>query len=195
MPIAYREKNRQMPGVQEVSVNQWVGAIYKDPANFFAQFAVDPERIFDVYPDVTIVAPEHKEAFLKERTAALAGVSLAERYGWKLDDRVTLEGTFIPGNIEVIIRGFVKDAGYENVLLMRYDYLNEIWDEFSQASTFAIKVKSPEQIAAVIDSIDGTFMNSTAPTKTETEKAFTLGFVAMLGNVRTLVVSISTVRF
>jgi putative ABC transport system permease protein len=193
MPIAYRDKIRQMPGVEEVSVYQWVGAIYKDPANFFAQFAVDPERIFTVYPDVTVVSPDQKEAFAKERAAALVGISLAERYGWKLNDRVTMEGTFIPGNIEVIVRGFVKDAGYENILLMRYDYLNELWDEFSEASTFAIKVKSAEEIPAVIDGIDGTFMNSTAPTKTETEKAFTLGFVSMLGNVRTLVVSISTV--
>jgi putative ABC transport system permease protein len=194
MPIAYRDKIRQMPGVEEVSIYQWVGAVYKDPANFFAQFAVDPDRVFTIFPDVTVVAPEHKEAFLKERTAALAGVSLAERYGWKLGDRVTLEGTFIPGNIEVIIRGFIKDgAGYENVFLMRYDYLNELWNQFSETSTFAIKVKSPEEIAAVIDTIDSTFVNSTAPTKTETEKAFTLGFVSMLGNVRTLVVSISTV--
>lgn len=193
MPISYLERIRNTPGVKQVSTYQWVGAIYKDPANFFAQFAVDPEPFFEVYNDVHVVSPEHKEAFLQEKTAALAGVSLAERYGWKIGDRVTLQGTFFQGDIEVIIRGLMKDAGYENVLVMRYDYLNKLWNDFNETSTFAIKANSAEEIPAVIDSIDGMFINSTAPTKTETEKAFTLGFVSMLGNVRMLVISISTV--
>jgi putative ABC transport system permease protein len=193
MPIAYREKIRHLPGVKDISAYQWVGAIYKDPANFFAQFGVDADHFFDIYTDIHVLDPEQKDAFLKERRAALAGVSVAKRYGWNIGDTVTLQGTFIPGDIAVIIRGFVKDGGSENVLFLRYDYLNELWDNFSQTSTFVIKANSAEDIPAVIDTIDSTFMNSTAPTKTETEKAFVLGFVSMLGNVRSLVVSISTV--
>ncbi len=193
MPIAYRERIRHMPGVKEISAYQWVGAIYKDPAYFFAQFAVDADRFFDIYTDIHVVAPEQKEAFLKERRAGLAGVSLAKRYGWNIGDTVTLRGTFISGDIPVIICGFIKDGGSENVLFLRFDYLNELWNNFDQTSTFVIKVNSAEEIPAVIDTIDGSFINSTAPTKTETEKAFVLGFVSMIGNVRSLVVSISTV--
>ncbi len=192
MPIAYLDRIRSMPGVKAASTYQWVGAVYKDPANFFAQFAVDPEPFFEIFSDVHVLAPEYKEAFLKERTAALAGQKLAERYGWNLGDHVTLQGTFINRDIEVIIRGFIKDGGFENVFVMRYDYLSELWD-FRETSTFAIQAESAEVIPAVIDAIDSTFANSTAPTKTETEKAFTLGFVSMLGNIRTLVVSISSV--
>ena len=193
MPIAYRERIRHMPGVKEISAYQWVGAIYKDPAYFFAQFAVDADRFFDIYTDIHVVAPEQKDAFLKERRAGLAGVSLAKRYGWNIGDTVTLQGTFISGDIPVIICGFIKDGGSENVLFLRFDYLNELWNNFDQTSTFVIKVNSAEEIPAVIDTIDGSFINSTAPTKTETEKAFVLGFVSMIGNVRSLVVSISTV--
>ena len=193
MPIAYRDRIRQMPGVKEVSAYQWVGGIYKDPANFFAQFAVDADRIFDIYTDINPLAPEQKEAFMKERTAALAGVSLAKRYGWNIGDRITLQGTFFPRDIELVICGFVKDGGSENLLLLRYDYLNELWGNFNGASTFAIKARSTEEIPAVIDTVDSTFMSSTAPTKSETEKAFVLGFMSMWGNVRTLVVSVSTV--
>lgn len=193
MPIAYRERIRHMPGVKEISAYQWVGAIYKDPAYFFAQFAVDADRFFDIYTDIHVVAPEQKEAFLKERRAGLAGVSLAKRYGWNIGDTVTLRGTFISGDIPVIICGFIKDGGSENVLFLRFDYLNELWNNFDQTSTFVIKVNSAGEIPAVIDTIDGSFINSTAPTKTETEKAFVLGFVSMIGNVRSLVVSISTV--
>ena len=113
MPIAYRDRIRQVPGVKEVSAYQWVGGIYKDPANFFAQFAVDADRIFDIYTDIHPLAPEQKEAFMKERTAALAGVSLAKRYGWNIGDRITLQGTFFPRDIELVICGFVKDGGSE----------------------------------------------------------------------------------
>jgi putative ABC transport system permease protein len=193
LPIAYREKIRQTPGVVEVSAYQWVGGIYKDPANFFAQFAVDADRFFNVYSDIHTLAPEQKEAFLKEKTAALAGVTLAKRYGWKLGDRVTLQGTFIQANIELVIRGFIQGAGSENMLLLRHDYLNELWNNYDSSGVFAVRARSAEEIPAVIDSIDSMFANSTAPTKTETEKAFVLGFVSMIGNVRTLVVSISTV--
>src|SRR5262249_38064608 len=160
----YREKIRQMPGVTQVSTYQWVGGIYKDPANFFAQFAVDADRFFDVYPDITTVAPEQKDAFQKERTAALAGVSLAKRYGWKLDDRITLQGTFVSSNIELIIRGFIQGGGSENTLLLRHDYLNELWNNYDASGVFAIRVRSAEEIPAVIDAIDGTFVSSTAPT-------------------------------
>src|SRR5262249_41081044 len=151
------------------------------------------DRFFDVYPDITTVAPEQKDAFQKERTAALAGVSLAKRYGWKLDDRITLQGTFVSSNIELIIRGFIQGGGSENTLLLRHDYLNELWNNYDASGVFAIRVRSAEEIPAVIDAIDGTFVSSTAPTKTETEKAFVLGFVSMIGNVRSMVVSISMV--
>jgi putative ABC transport system permease protein len=192
MPIAYRDKIRAIPGVEEVSAYQWFGGVYKDPANFFAQFAVDPEHYFIVYPDIHVVSPDQMDAFKKERSAALVGVTLAKRYGWNLGDRVMLKGTFFP-NIELIIRGFLKDAGSESLFIFRYDYLNEVVKNFNAAGTFAVKVKSADDIAAVAEAIDGTFVNSTAPTKTETEKAFVLGFVSMIGNVRTLVISISTV--
>jgi putative ABC transport system permease protein len=93
----------------------------------------------------------------------------------------------------LIIRGFIKDGGSDNILLLRHDYLNELWNKYNSSGVFVIRVRTPEDIPAVIETIDNTFVSSTAPTKTETEKAFVLGFVSMLGNVRSLVMSISTV--
>src|SRR6476661_10438235 len=141
LPISYREKIRQVPGVTEVSAYQWVGGIYKDPANFFAQFAVDQDRFFTVYPDIHPLDAEQKDAFLKERTAALAGVSLAKRYGWNVGDRITLQGTILAKDINLIIRGFVHDGGSENLLLLRHDYLNELWDNYDGSGVFAIRVR------------------------------------------------------
>ena len=114
---------------------------------------MDADHFFNVYPDIHPLAPEQKEAFMKERTAALAGVSLAKRYGWNLDDRITLKGTFFPSNIELVIRGFIQDAGSENLLLLRHDYLNELWDNYNGSGVFVIRVGAADQISAVIDTI------------------------------------------
>jgi putative ABC transport system permease protein len=193
MPIAYREKIRSLPGVEDISAYQWFGGIYKDPANFFAQFAVDADRLFELYPEYKIDDPPHIRDFIKERTAAVAGVKLAKKYGWKLGDRITLKGTFTTFDVETTIRGFVDGGGSENAYFFHYDYFNELANNAGQVGTLSIKAKSAEDIPAVIDAIDTMFANSTAPTKTESEKAFALSFVSMYGNVRLLVASISTV--
>src|SRR5262249_28809244 len=174
LPISYRDKIRHVPGVKEVSPYQWVGGIYKDPANFFPQFAVDPDCFFEVYSDIHTLSPEQKAAFQKDRTAALAGVSIAKRYGWNIGDTITLQGTFQARNIELVIRGFVTGGGSNNTLYMRHDYLNELWNNYDSSGVFAIRVHSAEQIPAVIETIDNMFVSSTAPTKTETEQAFLL---------------------
>jgi len=193
MPLAYREKIRSVPGVEDVTTFQWFGGIYKDPANFFAQFAVDADRLFAIYPEYKVDDAAHIQDFIKERTAALAGVKLAKKYGWKVGDRVTLKGTFTPFDVETTIRGLVDGGGSENTYYFHYDYFNELFNNSGQIGTLSIKAKSAEDIPAVIDSVDSMFANSTAPTKTESEKAFFLSFVSMYGNVRFLVMSISTV--
>jgi putative ABC transport system permease protein len=193
IPISYKDRIRQVAGVEEVSTYQWFGGVYKDPANFFAQFAVDPVPFFRIYSDIRPLAPEQFEAFVKQRAAALVGVNLARVYGWHIGDRVTLQGTIFPRNMELTIQGFVSGGAGDSVLFFHYDYLNEAMPNLNGASSFVVKARSADEIPLVMDAIDNTFVNSTAPTKTETEKAFVLGFMAMWGNVRTLVVSISTV--
>ena len=193
MPISYRDRIRQVPGVEEVVANQWFGGIYKDPANFFAQFAVDAGTFLEVYSEIQLSEPGQKEAFVKERRAALVGVNLAKTYGWKLGDTVTLEGAIFPFNVETIVRGLVTGGGSENTFYFHYDYFNEMFDDQNIVGTFNIKAKSADDLPAIAEAVDSMFANSTAPTKTETEKAFVLGFMSMWGNVRSLVVSISTV--
>src|SRR5262245_19480670 len=192
MPISYRERLRRVDGVDAVVASQWFGGVYKDPANFFAQFAVDPDQFFNVYGEIHTETPEQKEAFLRNRTASLAGINLAKRFGWKVGDRITLEGTIFPGNAETTLAGLVEGGGAESAFYFRWDYLNEIFPQ-NIAGTFVVKVKNPDELPAVGQAIDATFLNTSAPTKTETEAAFILSFMSMWGNVRVLVMSISTV--
>ncbi len=197
MPIKYRDEISRVPGVDSVSSSQWFGGIYKDPANFFAQFAVDADRFFDVYNDIHTQTPEQKAKFIKDRTGALAGVTLAKRFGWKVGDRITLEGAIFPVNPEMTIDGLVNGGASESNFYFHLDYLNELFrpngGAWNQVGTFIVKAKNAEDLPAISENIDGMYESSTAPTKTESEAAFILGFVSMLGNVRLLVMSISTV--
>jgi len=192
MPISYRERIRRIPGVEQAIATDWFGGIYKDPAIFFAQFAVDADHFFEVYPEIKTEAPEQQAEFVKLRTASLAGVNLAKRFGWKVGDRITLQGTFYPVDPETTLVGFISGGGYESTFLFHWDYLNELSKQ-DITGGLVVKAKNAEDIPAVSEAIDAMFVNTSAPTKTETEAAFYLSLMSMYGNVRTLIVSISTV--
>lgn len=197
LPAAYRQKIAQIEGVEAVIGSMWFGAIYKDPSNFFASFVVDADQFFDVYPDLEI-SEEEKEAFIRDRTGALVGRQLARRFGWKIGDKLFLDSNTWPVSIEVTIRG-IYDGGADegSTLYLHWEYYNELlkaqYGQWDNTGTFMVRVKSPELVPVVAEQIDEMFRNSTAPTKTETEKAFLLSFVAMLGDVQLLITSIVSV--
>jgi len=192
LPIAYKQRIAALPGVKAVSGWTWFGGIYIDTANFFANFAVDADDIEKTHEEYRI-PPEQLEAFKGERTAALVGRGLMEKYHWKLGDRVTLKGTIYPIDPELIIRAVftTDDPSQERVFFFHWDYFNEALDRPNQVGTFAVRAATPEDVPRLMDTIDRTFRNTDAETKTETEQAFNLSFVSMLGNVKLLLNSIS----
>jgi putative ABC transport system permease protein len=192
MPIAHRERIRQIPGVEQVAASQWFGGVYKDPANFFAQFAIDAENFADIYPDFVPQTAQQIEDFVKLRTGALAGVNLAERFGWKVGDKITLEGAIFPVDPELTITGLIEGGGSESTLYFHWDYFNELFPQ-NIAGIFVLKATNADDIPAISESVDDMFSSTTAPTKTESEAAFALSIASMFGNVRLLVLSISTV--
>ncbi len=163
LPGFYREKIRSLPGVVYVAPMTWFGGRYKDnkPENFFAQFATDPEEYLKVAADKNVPADE-AQAWIHDRAGAMVDAELAKRYGWKVGDRITLQGTIFPVNPELTIR----------------------------AIFFFTRVAAPADIAPTSRAIDDMFRNSPQPTKTESEKAFQLSFIAMLGNVKAFILSI-----
>jgi putative ABC transport system permease protein len=192
LPIAYRERIAQMKGIDAISAAQWFGGVYKDPANFFGQYAVDADRLFDIYPEFHAEDADQKNAFIAGQTTALAGASLRRRFGWKIGDRVTLQGTILPVNVETTIAGFIDGGGSDANFYFHWEYLDQL---FPQGTTqaFFIKASNADLLPAISEAVDTMFANSTAPTKTETESAFVIEVFSMWGNVRLLVLSISTV--
>lgn len=199
MPVYYREKIRAVPGVTGVSVSNWFGGIYKEPKNFFAQFAVDAPTYFPMYPEF-IFDPDEYAAFLRDRRGAVVGRQLADLYGFKVGDTIPLKSAIYPGNWEFTVRA-IYDARDETTITRQmyfhFDYLNEqIKKVFprraDQAGVFVVSIADSSASADIARTIDAEFKNSLAETLTETEKAFTLAFVAM---IETIIVAIEGVSY
>jgi putative ABC transport system permease protein len=192
LPGFYREKIRSVPGVVAVVPNSWFGGLYKDdnPENFFAQFGTDPEEFFKVYRDITIT-PKEVSDWQRDRQGVVVDDTLAKKYGWKLGDRIVLKGTIYPVDLELYIRGIFHSVPDDKSVYFNAKYLEEAVSWFKgKAGTFGILADSPDDVSRVAAAVDDTFRNAPEPTKTESEKAFGLEFVAMLGNVKAFILSI-----
>jgi putative ABC transport system permease protein len=193
MPEFYRDKIKQIRGVREVGISQWFGGKYIDdrPEHMFARFAVEPDKIFTLRSEVRIAEDQNK-AFQQERTACVATQELAEKFHWHLGDRITLLGDIFPVNLELTLRGIFYDPRGVEVLHFHRDYLEESQPlaRRGNAGTFNILANSVEDVPRVEKAVDEMFENSPVQTKTETESAFSLSFLAFLGNVKMFLLSV-----
>jgi putative ABC transport system permease protein len=192
LPAYYRDKIRSIPGVVAVAPMTYFGNHYKDDraGNAFAQIATDPDEYLKVASD-KIVPPDQVAAWQRDRAGALVDVTLANRYGWKIGDKITLLGTIFPVNPELTIRGMYQRDPPQNALYFNAKYLEESLDWFKgRAGWYATQVAEPRDVARVSSEIDDMFRNSPQRTKTESEKAFQLSIVAMLGNVKAFIMGI-----
>jgi len=127
LPISYMDRIAAMPGVKAVTHATWFGGIYQDPKNFFPQFAVDPESWHEMYPEYVVNDAQWK-AFLDDRQSAIAGAGIAKQYGWKIGDRIPIEGTIFQGNWQFNLVGIYTGARPKDdtsQFWFHYDYLNE----------------------------------------------------------------------
>jgi putative ABC transport system permease protein len=192
LPAYYRDKIRSIPGVTAVAPLTWFGGRYIDdrPEHFFAQLATDPDEYLKVASD-KIVPPDQLQAWQQDRAGALVDVTLAKKYGWKLGDRITLQGTIFEVNPELTIRAIYQRDPPQNALYFNAKYLEEAVPWFKgQAGWYSTQIGSSGDVARVSGEIDDMFRNSPLQTKTESEKAFQLGFVASLGNVKAFILGI-----
>jgi len=192
MPSFYREKIRAVPGVAGVVPENWFGGVYKDDksGNFFAQFGTDPDEFFKVFKDWQIPEDQVK-AWQRDRAGAVVDSKQAQQYGWKVGQKVVITGTIFPVNLELTIRGIFTAPRPTQSLYFNQKYVEEAVPYMKgQEGFYTILADSPEAVRTIGSSIDGMFHNSPQPTRTETEAAFQLGFLAMLGNVKMFILSI-----
>ncbi|NTW58070.1 MAG: FtsX-like permease family protein [Nitrospirae bacterium] len=186
LPLSYREKIRQVPGVKGVSYANWFGGVYITEKNFFPNFAVDAKTYLDLYPEF-VLSPEQKKAFILDRKGCVVGRNIAERFGWKVGDAVVLKGTISPGDWEFVVRGIYQGAEKstdETQFFFHWDYWNEVMKKTiprraNMVGVYVLALSSPDLAAEVSLFVDGMFKNSLAETLTETERAFQMSFVSM----------------
>jgi putative ABC transport system permease protein len=199
LPLAYKDKIRQVDGVRQISWGNWFGGIYIEEKNFFANYAVEARSYIELYSEY-VLPQDQKEAFFRDRRGCFAGRKLVERFHWKIGDIITLKGTIFPGNWEFALRGIYygkNENADETVFFFHWDYLNEVLKRrgsifADQVGFYMIGVKDPSRAAEVAQAIDKTFKNSLAETLTETEKAFVLSFISMSNAI---IVAIQLVSF
>jgi len=192
LPGYYREKIRAVPGVVAVVPITWFGGVYKDqkPENFFARFGTDPEEFFNVYRDIEMPA-DQVTAWQRDRQGVIVDDTLAKKYGWKLGDRFVLQGDIYPVDLELYVRGIFHATPDDKSVYFNAKYVEEAVERFKgQAGTFTILAASPGDVSKIASTVDDMFRNAPQPTKSESEKAFGLEFVAMLGNVKAFILMI-----
>jgi len=154
------------------------------------RIATDPDEYLKVASDKVLPA-DKVVAWQRDRAGALVDVTLADKYGWKIGDKITLLGSIFPVNPELTIRGIYHRDPPQNALYFNAKYLEESLDWFKgRAGWFATQVAEPGDVARVSSEIDDMFRNSPQRTKTESEKAFQLSIVAMLGNVKAFILGV-----
>lgn len=190
LPYSHEAKIRELDGVAETAKLQWVGAYYREQRNFFANFAIDHDKMATLWDDYA-VPPEQLEAFVEDRRGAIIGPGLADRFGWKVGDRVNLTGAIFPFNPELTIRGIYTHKIDDSSFFFRMDYFEQAMGDLGQVGTIWVKTERPEDMARISQQIDEMFKNSEYPTETFTEKEFQQQFISMIGNIKLLFTAVS----
>jgi putative ABC transport system permease protein len=199
LPLSYMGRIAQVEGVKDVSHANWFGGYYQEVGNQFATMAVEPESWLRMYPEFDVPA-DQKKAWLEDRTGALVGADTMKKYGWKVGDRVPIQGTIFRrpdgGPWEFTIRAVYdsKQKGTDKTnFWFHWDYLNETVQSAAfhdQVGWYVIKVDDPDHSADIAGRIDALFANSPVETKTSTEKAFVSDFAKQIGDIGSIMIAI-----
>jgi putative ABC transport system permease protein len=203
LPQAHEARIEQIDGVVDAVYQTWFGGIYQKPSNFFAQMPVEPAEYLAMYPEFQL-PPEQREAWLKTRSGAIAGRGTAERFGWKVGDRIPINATVWTRKGGELTWEFDLVGIYDGAekgtdttqFLFRYDFFDES-RQFGQGMVgwYTVRVADPDRAAEIAAAIDAEFANSPYETKAEPEGAFLQGFANQIGDIGFIMMSIIAAVF
>lgn len=196
VPLHMLDEVRDMDGVIAAVPFSWFGGKYGDGTQFFAQFGTDPDKVFEVWSEVQIPA-DQLEAFKKQRQGCVVDRELAKRLGIKIGDRVPLQGTIYPFNLDLKLVGIYEPPETTLSLYYNLKYLDEGLRQTAggrmagNCGTIFFKALSADIIPSMCRKIDDKYASSPTPTNTQTEKAFSQMFVKMQGNIQNFILFIA----
>jgi len=203
LPESYQSRIEQVEGVDSVTHGTWFGGIYQEPMNFFSQFPVVIDEFLDMFPEY-LLSDEEKKAWLNTRTGAVVGRGTANRFGWKIGDRIPLQATIWTRKDESPTWDFDLVGIYDGaetttdatLFFFRYDYFQEARSFGSgEVGWYWIRVDDPDNSATIARELDELFANSPAETKTQPEAAFIQGFANQIGDIGLIMAAIMSAVF
>ncbi len=192
LPIAYRDKIAQVPGVVAVNGFSWYGGVFRDPKQILPSISCEPETLQAVWGDRLEATPAEWEAFKKDRMGALVAPLVAARHGWKTGDVVPLKGNVLPFDLTFRISGVMTDSFDPMIFLFHRDYLEEAKGNPGEVGNYWVKIDRRENVTPAINQINAMFENSTHPVVAETEKGLFELVTGMMQVLRLVVVAIGT---
>jgi putative ABC transport system permease protein len=201
LPASYEAQIRTVEGVTDTTHANWFGGYYQDVRNQFATFAVEPESWLRIYNKEYNLPEDQKKAFFADRTGAIIGSDTAKKYGFKVGQKVPINGTIYRrpdgGPWEFTIDGIydspIKGAD-KTQLVFHYDYLRETIPERSgmrdRYNWYVFTIADPDRAPEIAAKIDATFANSPSETKTNTEKAFVSDWAKQVGDIGQIMMGI-----
>ena len=188
LPIANVDRIRNIEGVRAAVPYSWYGGDYQEERMPFAQFATDAQEAFNVWDEFEIDADELR-AWQDERQGCVADRKLAAKRGWEIGDRIPIQGTLYPFDLDLKLCGLYDAPVYSDSIWFHWKYLDEGLKQMNSfgtgnSGTIFAKADSAAVIPRIIESIDNRFASSQNPTRTQTEEAFAQMFTDMLGNIQ-----------
>lgn len=199
LPIAYRDRILKVPGVKELTYATWFAGIYQDPKNFFGQFAIDHKTYLRLFTEFRVPEDQWK-AFEADRTGAIAGKTIAERFGWKIGDRIPLKDSLYGPSWEFNLVGIYTGTRPQDDLTqfwLRGDYFDEkVQPEFKGfVGWYTVRVEPGAHMVDVCKKIDERFANSPWETRSQSEQAWMASWIDQMGNIELLMMAIGGVVF
>jgi len=198
LPLSYQPRLVAVPGVEIATNNSWFGGVYQDPQNFFAQIALEPEPFFKIHTEMHL-PPDQMKAWLADRQGAVAGRDLATRFGWRIGDKIPIQGTIWrpkSGSGDTwqfnLVGIYDGDPGADLTnFYFRYDYLDENRTQGKGlVGWYVVKIADPSQSESMARKFDDMFANSEYETKTTSEKGFVEGFAKQIGDIGSIMIAI-----
>ena len=205
LPESYKARMERISGVSLVTHQTWFGGVYQDSKQFFMQNPVVPEEFLEMHPEI-VLAPEQKAAWLRTRIGAIVGRKTADRFRWKIGDKIPILSAIWAKNdgtrtweFEIVGIFDGRDKGTDTTpLFFRYDFFDEARRSgFGKGLVgwYTIRVTDPARAAEIAKLVDAEFENSSAETKTEPEGAFVQAWVKQIGDIAMITASILSAVF
>jgi putative ABC transport system permease protein len=197
LPQRQREAIERIPGVEFVTPFVWFGGKFKEEEQLiFGTIAVEPDKLPRLLNEMKVDPAEYEE-WLKDRTSCIVGQDTMESQrfkdlGLKKGSRFTIMSGFYPCSLELRIVGTYHGTMDDKNVFFHHRYLDEAMNDWGQTGMWWLRLTSADALDGVSRAIEAEFANTSSEVRAESERAFQMSFISMLGGIKTVIGGVST---